>query len=224
MWTDTIDKILVINTSDEIGIERHSWVTLQMCLHKIYMEKYEAIINTDGAKGLSRTMYKLMEYVKVAQLSNVLVFEDDFIFILGIDEVMNKVMAQLPPDFDLLYLGCNLLVPPVRHSENLFKIKSAYSSHAILYSAKAIDLILSHWDEDKPYDNFLMTKIQPYGNCFVTNPMLCSQRKGVSSIFEYKPTMLGMERYYDFETKEIDWGKMMEERFEEFTANLKGGV
>ncbi len=212
MWTDSIEKIFVINTDDEIGRRRWFYVTLEVNFHNLSVERYEAVKQDDGAKGLLKTMHKLFNEAQ----GNVLVFEDDF-KLLGLDAefTMNKAMAQLPKDFDLLYLGCNLLMPPVVVSENILQVQAAYSSHAILYSKKGIDLILSLWSEEKPYDMFLMQKIQPYGKCYCVSPMLASQRKGVSSIYvnENKP---GMERYYDSETKEIDWGLMMEEKFKMF--------
>ena len=221
MWNDNI-KTFLINTSDEIGRNRLPIALAELDKHNIPAVRYEAIKNNDGAYGLSRTMLKLF---KENIGSQIIVFEDDIVILKDgfndFNDYMEVIMAQLPKDFLCLYLGCNLLTTPVRVASNLLKTMAAYSSHAVIYSKNCIDLMLKLWEDDKPFDMFLMQKIQPYGKSFCTNPMLVSQRKGVSNIFNYDPKVnIGIERYYDAPTNEIDWGLFMKDQFELLTKNI----
>lgn len=222
MWIDSIDKIFLINTEDEIGWNRLPIAFAELDKHNIPAIRYKAIKNEkNGAVGLSQTMRILFEENKG---NHILVFEDDILIlnqnVNDFDEYMEAAMWELPPDYHCLYLGCNLLLPPARVSDTLLKVRAAYSSHAVIYSKKCIDLMLTLWEE-KPFDMFLMQKIQPYGKSFCTFPMLISQRKGVSNIFEYNPQeQVGLEKYYDVKTQEIDWGLFMERQFELMTKNL----
>lgn len=218
MWSE-INKTYLINTNDTIGKCRLPIAAKELNSHGISFDKYPAIINENGELGLIQTMKKLFEENINC---NILVFEDDIEILHNrIYDFIEMIIEQVPDDFDLLYLGCNLLVPPVKVSKNILKIRAAYSSHSVLYSKKGIDLILSLWKENQPYDNFLMTEIQPYGNCFCTYPILCSQRIGESSIFKYDPKkQIGIEKYYNVSTKEIDWGLLMKEQFNLMTKNL----
>lgn len=218
MWSE-INKTYLINANDTIGKCRLPMAVKELNSHGIAFEKYQAIINEDGALGLCQTMKKLFEE---SRGRNILVFEDDIeILEEDIYDFVEMVMEQVPEGFDLLYLGCNLLIPPVKLSKNILQVRAAYSSHAVLYSSKGIDLILRLWKEDKPYDEFLLKEIQPYGNCFCFYPMICSQKIGESSIFKYEPAkQLGIEKYYNVATKEIDWGLLMKEQFCLMTKNL----
>lgn len=213
-------KTFLINTSDEIGQQRLPVAMAELEKYGIKAKRYEAIYNKKcGWLGLIQTMRILFEENRN---EDILIFEDDIVILReDFNEIFGKVLEQLPNDFDCLYLGCNLLVTPTKVSDNILKVSSAYSSHAVLYSKKCIDLMLSLWDEKKPYDGFLLHKIQPYGKCFCTFPMLVSQRKGVSNIFEYEPLkQVGIESIYDVKTKEIDWGLFMKNQFELLTKNL----
>lgn len=221
MWTDNIDSIFLVNTSDIIGNQRLELSQKELSIKKIPpFIRYEAIIDTkNGANGLLMTMRKLFEE-NVGK--NIMVFEDDILFLReDFNEIMELALGQLDKEYLCLYLGCNLLTAPVKVSDNLLKVMGAYSSHSVIYSKTCIDLMLTLWQYDKSFDMFLMQKVQPYGKSFCINPMLVSQRKGVSSIFEYVPEkQIGIDTYYNKETKEIDWGLMMTERFEMFTKNL----
>lgn len=222
MWYDVVDKIFVINTNNNIGYCRYEYFIKQFYLNPIPYVRYDAIENENGELGLLKTMKQLFNECYENNYSQVLVFEDDATIIVNeFNDIMQDAIKQLPTDFLCLYLGCNLLVPPVKLSKNILQIRAAYSSHSILYSKKGIDLILSLWKENQPYDNFLMTEIQPYGNCFCTYPILCSQRIGESSIFKYDPKkQIGIEKYYNVATNEIDWGLLMKEQFNLMTKNL----
>jgi len=221
MWKDSIEKIFVVNTPDEIGTKRlialseepNTKLVTPFLLYKAIIDK------NDGANGLLLTMHRIFEENKG---SNTLILEDDFVILRDdFNEIMEAVMNQLDNEFDLLYLGCNLLMPPVKVSENIFKVSAAYSSHSVIYSKKGIDLILKLWKYDKPFDMFLMQEIQPYGKCYCTYPMLISQSKGVSNIFNYDPKVnIGIEKYYDAPTNEIDWGLFMKDQFEFLTKNI----
>jgi GR25 family glycosyltransferase involved in LPS biosynthesis len=212
----------VINTNDEIGNKRLPLIQAELRKYNIDFKLVNAIKNKNGAKGLLLTMKKLFDSCIENNEQNILVFEDDAVFINeNVNEIMNAAMQQLPKDFLYLALGYNLLLPPTRESENLIRIQSSYSTHASVYIRKVIELILKKWNEEKPYDIFLLHNIQIYGSCYGVFPIVCSQRTGISNIFEYNPEkQIGIEKYYNVGTKEINWGLMMKERYEELTKNI----
>jgi len=220
MWNNI--PTFVINTDDDIGNKRLPLIQSELKKYNIDFKLVEAIKNENGAKGLSLTMKKLFDSCIENSESDILVFEDDAVFINdNVNEIMEAAMQQLPKNYLYLSLGYNLLLPPIRESENLIKLQSSYATHAIIYSRKCIELILDKWNEEKPYDIFLMNNIQIYGASYGVYPMLCNQRTGISNIFEYNPEeQIGIEKYYNVETKEINWGAMMQERYDELTKNI----
>lgn len=175
-----------------------------------------------GFAGLNKTMSSLFFGAIKTGMNEVLVFEDDVVF--DGNEFWNKAdeaLADLPEDYDCLHFGLNLLMPPQQlpHTDKIYRITKAYAAHAVLYSRKAMQFLLPllhKFGETEPFDVILCKYLQPWGNCYCTSEMLAKQRKTTSNIFKYNPNIhIGIEAYYNRETKEIDWQKMMDERFEQ---------
>jgi len=118
------------------------------------------------------------------------IFEDDVIF----DRNWHKIedaMAQLPVEWDMLYLGCNFSSGnewqmPIRESRNLLRLFNAWQSHAIVYSNKAAKFILDNFDPETfpVYDEWLRMNMMPSHNVYVMAPMICDQRPGYSDIWQ----------------------------------------
>jgi len=108
-----------------------------------------------------------------------LILEDDVEF-LHTNNLLLLSLFQLPSDWDALYFGASPKEPQKWYSDNLFKLKTAHVTHAILWHNRkggAVEYILSHREEIKKIDDYIATVIQPKFNCFVTFPMLATQRQ-----------------------------------------------
>lgn len=200
------DKIFVINLDNEIGHWRLSRFKVHFEEHDIEFERWEGTENSNGAIGLLYSYLRLFAYCIKNEWTNVLIFEDDARMVVGFWPFIDEIWTQLPYDYHCLYLGINLHEQPARHSANLLKIKSAYASHAIVYSLAAMRLIVDAIKRNPylTYDIMLMKEIQPLGKSYCTYPQLCFQRPGVSHIEK------------DFK----DWSTVSAETFSRYTKNL----
>lgn len=112
--------------------------------------------------------------------------EDDCIF----DDcyVLSEAISQLPDDWDILYLGANITDPfPERINKNLFKIKAAWTTHAIGYNRKVCEFIADNyvgWEANGMYDDWLSRIVLPKFNCYVVSPMIATQRDGYSALWD----------------------------------------
>ena len=107
------------------------------------------------------------------------VFEDDVLFIND-RSYLNECVSQLPNDWDCLFLGASPQDPQERYSDNLFRLKNAKTTHAILWHTReggAVDYILSHKEDIGKIDDYFCREIFPKFNCFLTYPLLCTQRE-----------------------------------------------
>jgi hypothetical protein len=108
------------------------------------------------------------------------IFEDDVKFRAHpVMVVILPIMDELPPDWDMLYLGCSPQEPFERYSEHLYKMGKNHTTHAIIWHYRpggAIDYILSK-DWDMKYDLLLSEYIHPKFNCFCTYPLLATQHQ-----------------------------------------------
>lgn len=169
---------------------------------------WNAVKDPDGRRGLIATMQEIFEArLREPHDTPLLILEDDIKIVQpGYSKKLERVLAQLPADFKLLYLGCNLAGEFTRYSDNLLLAKDMYSSHAILYSRAAIEAILPGLKNATAYDRALATGIQKTGGCYCAFPMLMSQRDG----------------YSDIEKREVRYQRFLENRFAQKTAALTG--
>jgi GR25 family glycosyltransferase involved in LPS biosynthesis len=204
-------KIFVINLDNEVGIQRRIVLADHFMRQNIPYSIFKATEHERGAWGLLWTMKRLFIQCVSENLTNVLVFEDDAYIVLpdsGFWPFIETVWPQLPKDYFCLCLGTNLLSVPVRISDNILRIRSAYATHAIVYSLEAMREILKALDNNPtclPYDIVLLKDIQQvHGKCYCTYPQLVLQRPGYSSI----------------EKGEKDWGKVSAFTYKSHTFQL----
>lgn len=184
--------------------ERLAAATKELKQHNIPFTLWEATKNENGRLGLIQTMRGLFEHCIKKGLENVTVFEDDIKLLNLPLLVLGKCFSQLPDDWHIFYLGPNLAKPPNRHSENLLKVRFAYSSHACIYSKRAIELILEQIDSATVYDIFLVEKIQSKGKSFCAFPMIAVQSSGWS----------------DIEQRDVNYERFLQKRYYQQTKFL----
>lgn len=176
--------------------------------YNFFCSFWEATKNDNGRLGLIETMKRLFTSFLKTEEMQLFVLEDDFkILTDDYPEIINECIKQLPDDFDLFYAGCNLYGHCSRFSENLLKADGMYSSHAIIYSRKAIEKLLPHLDAAETYDVTLVNTIQKDGNSYCSFPLLISQQTGMSDIMN----------------KVVNYEVFLEKRFTEKTKHLSAG-
>jgi len=148
------------------------------------VERVSAIKMDNGALGCTLTHFEIFK--KNTEYPFV-IFEDDCQFIEPWS-LVEKAMSQLPDNWDALWLGATLDAPLKRYSENLFRLRRAYCTHAIMYnSPKIIEYILNNFlpfDGRKIIDVFYHKDVQENFNCFITYPMTTIQRNSMSDVMK----------------------------------------
>jgi hypothetical protein len=133
-------------------------------IHRNYMKDFTRMLSTERWSG-----------------PYLVFFEDDFELVDGWEVVLRKAWSDLPDDFDMLYLGANLTISPVKVTDNLIKVRGAWLMHATILSRKFIDYILKAYDYnriwiiDEWYRQIAMDR-----KFYMTYPMISYQRPGWS--------------------------------------------
>jgi len=159
------------------------WVVVREELnsHGFNLTRFSAIDTKPGWKGCRDSHLAILEQAKneVAFM----VFEDDVHFLYDKDTtdlVLNKALQQIPSDWDCLFLGASPQQPQERYSDNLFRLKNAYTTHAILWHTRpngAIEYILKNKDRINKIDVFFSSEIFTTFNCYLVYPLLVTQRQ-----------------------------------------------
>jgi GR25 family glycosyltransferase involved in LPS biosynthesis len=118
-----------------------------------------------------------------------LALEDDVIF-RG-DEGLQGALSELPADWDMLFLGANITEgvtgilerPPVRVSDRLFRVRAAWTTHAVAYTREAAKRVACAYDGVSMYDAWLSETMLPKLNAYLVNPMVAYQRPGISDLW-----------------------------------------
>jgi glycosyl transferase, family 25 len=142
------------------------------------IERYPALTGANGHEGCTKTHLKLLSEQTAFPFA---VFEDDCLM-LGDWSIVEKAISQLPENWDLLYLGATLNEPLTRYSENLFVLKKAWTTHAIIYNTKdVVDFIVKNHNTHK-IDAFYNYEVQEKFKCFITYPLVANQSNSPSNI------------------------------------------
>lgn len=97
---------------------------------------------------------------------------------------LEQALKELPPDWDLVYLGANLMNAEIeRFSAHLYRVRNAWTTHALGYNRKVIPFLLDNQPglSEEMFDNWLGA--QPNINAYIVSPMVAYQRPHYSGIW-----------------------------------------
>jgi hypothetical protein len=123
---------------------------------------------------------KSMKYIMENSADKLLLFEDD-VDIKNFNH-FDKAISQLPDDWEICYLGANLVEPIERYSDNLFKTFGAWTTHAVMYNNPK-ELTKDYTDFSIMFDDWLKNNIHPRGNSYIISPMIAWQRPSESDLW-----------------------------------------
>lgn len=186
-WTSFPDKIFLINLAKRK--DRLESATRKFKEYNIPFERVEAVEHEKGAEGLRITMETIFQDAINNAYKNILIFEDDLDIIEPeINTIMPKVIQELPSDYDIIYLGCQLCNYVDFHSNHLIRSHTMYATHAAMYSLQAMKKFME-LPRFSPVDNFIVQYIQCSDRCFCTFPILASQIPSHSDIYSDQEIM-----------------------------------
>jgi hypothetical protein len=135
-----------------------------------------AVIHEDSKTSFNLSMQKIMNSTDGV----LLLFEDD----VDIRDFSHfeEAISQLPSDWELCYLGANLIAPIEKYSENLYKTFGAWTTHAVMYNNPK-ELCKGYTDTSIMFDDWLKTNIHPRGNTYIIKPMIAWQKPHQSDLW-----------------------------------------
>jgi GR25 family glycosyltransferase involved in LPS biosynthesis len=211
-WESCLSQFSLLGIADKINKREGI-----LCAHPKLSHRQNAQI------GCALSHYYILKEAQKNNYSNVLVLEDDFLFLdfgESLNNKINKSTSELPANWDLFYFGAFFVkgydyAPVEKYSQNLIKAKTCFCTHAIAYSKNAINKILNDLNLEKELDviNFikeyeaidwyLARNFQENNHCFAAKDLLCVQKESYSDIerqySDYKEKL--KESYRDYVQK-----------------------
>jgi hypothetical protein len=174
----------VINRSDRP--DRLHDIRIELENQGMNAHLFPAIIDKVGYKGCRDSHLAIME--KCRNETMFMILEDDAEFLLPktmTELVIKGALEQLPSDWDALYLGASPQEPQEGYSTNLFRLRNAKTTHAIIWhnhSGSALQYILAHKSDIGKTDRYLYEVIMPKFQVYCTYPMLVTQKQSASNV------------------------------------------
>lgn len=179
------DKRVCLTTLAEewaIGAQEFARVGLEV-------ERFQSLPDIGPHQSFSKSEREILCQFWLEEKKTLLHVEDDCIF-RDLDH-LESALRELPEDWDILYLGANLVCwnngepQPERYSEHLFRVKAAWTTHAIAYNRKCVHEILTKQPmfSECMFDQYLSNRLHEF-NAYCVAPMVAYQRPRWSSIWQ----------------------------------------
>lgn len=184
---DYFDKIYCINLDEA----KDRWVD---CLNQfkhfnIEVERFSAIkpINGNnklnkGQLGILRSNLELIKKAKELNLSNIVILEDDFLFVNDFNDKLSDSYNKIPNNWDFIYFGGNHIGKLIKVNDNIYKMSHTYAIHSIVIKNTLYDTIISELSkEELPVDVYYANLMNRF-NAYVIMPHISTQKAGYSYI------------------------------------------
>ena len=165
--------------------DKWEWIKEESKKLDLELIRFPAIYSNKGHFGCRSSHLTLLKQLRDQE--EFMIIEDDMeICVDNPIELMNEAYSQLPADWDMFYLGATLNQNLVKYSDNLYRLKAAWATHAIIYNNRngVVDYILENHNEPK-FSVFLSKSVQDNFNCYITYPMIATQHAGMSDILRH---------------------------------------
>lgn len=160
------------------------WQKAQAELQRVgcYAERFDAIPAIGPHQSFNLGVKGILQKFLNSGQHSLLFLEDDVQF-QNIGQLW-PALTELPSDWDVFYLGCNIQSEATRVTNRIYRITNAWTTHAVAYTRPIVEYLIRHYPDPSSvmYDNWLGTLL-PKWNAYVCKPMVAVQRPRYSNIW-----------------------------------------
>jgi len=175
-----------------LSVQDDEWALAQREFERVSLsdvERYQAVKEIGPHQSFSHSERNILLDFLHSRHATLLHLEDDVSF-RDLSH-LDAALAQLPNDWDIIYLGANLVQwnngepRPERYGPHLFRVTSAWTTHAIGYNRKCVEFVLAQQPgfSERMFDNYLSDRL-PELNAYIVSPMVAYQRPRKSLIWD----------------------------------------
>lgn len=155
----------------------------------------------NGAVGCMLSHFNILQAAELLK-TNVFIFEDDALPITeNPAETLEYACNELETiKWDMFYMGANILRPFHQVTEHLAKLTHGQSTIAYGVNKKFLRTLMGYIDLqhiNKPIDVIYADNVIPNNNCYITVPMIITQR----------------DSYSDIEQMRVEYNRYLESRY-----------
>jgi len=190
---DLSKNIYVINLKERTDRREH----IESQLSKIGCDNYKIIDAVDGSKIINKSTIKngayglLMTYKNIfndwnGSENDILIIEDDCLFINEFNSHLESYIKSVPSDWDMLYFGANHNyhggMQTLKINDKCVKLNNSYSAHCVLMKPYVFKELINKIDQQLLEVDVLMSQLQKKYNSYSSHIALTTQIPSYSNI------------------------------------------
>lgn len=199
---DLSNSIYVINLKERVDRKDH----IVNELKRIECDNYILFEGVDGKKeknttklpagmfGLISTYLKMYDHWVKTNSENILIIEDDCIFVEDFNVKLEEYISHVPENWDMLYFGANHNYHMGEKTETInekcIKLNKSYSAHCVILKKHVFNELIFALQSFTIENDVMMSNLQKKYNAYSSVPGLTSQIVSYSniqdSIMDYK--------------------------------------
>jgi GR25 family glycosyltransferase involved in LPS biosynthesis len=191
---DLSDSIYVINLKERTDRKEH----IVNQLEKIDCKNYILFEGVNGKKidnptkmpsgmfGLIKTYINMYNDWKKNPKDNILIIEDDCIFVDNFNLRLSEYMEHVPENWDMLYFGANhnyhMGEKTIPVNQNCIKLNNSYSAHCVLIKSHVFEELIFGIQTFTIENDVMMANLQKKYNAYSSSEALTTQLVSYSDI------------------------------------------
>lgn len=140
----------------------------------------------NGAYGLVQTYLKIYEDWKKTENENIIVIEDDCVFVPKFNERLESYMENVPEDWEILYFGGNhnyhMGAKTDQINEHCIKLNNTYSAHCVVIKNYVFEELINSLKNNPVEIDVMLASLQKKYNSYSPTKKLATQIPSYSDI------------------------------------------
>ena len=142
---------------------------------------------TNGMLGLNHTYLKIYDEWKLeSNDNNIIIIEDDCVFMDNFNEKLFEYMSNIPNDWDMLYFGGNhnyhVGYQTEKINEYCIKLNNTYTAHCVVLKNHVFEELIENIRSMTIENDVYMTVLQKKYNAYSTPKKITTQLPNFSNI------------------------------------------
>jgi len=141
---------------------------------------------TNGMLGLVKTYIKLHEELLKTNYQDVIIIEDDCVFIENFNNLLKEYIDSIPKNWDFLYFGANhnrhMGYTTTKINENVLKLTYSFTAHCVLIKKVVFDELIENIKNLNIENDVMLARLQQKYNAYSSSKILTSQLPNFSNI------------------------------------------
>jgi len=191
---DLSNNIYVINLKHRVDRKNHILSELE----KIKCKTYKLVEGVDGNEltnttklsngmlGLNHTYLKIYEEWSKEKHDNILIIEDDCVFLDNFNKDLFLYMTNIPKDWDMIYFGGNHNYHMGSKTEQVnpycIRLNNTYTAHCVLLKNYVFEELIQNIKDMTIENDVMMSNLQKNYNSYSSSKNMTTQMIGFSNI------------------------------------------